>query len=156
MKAASFGSVSHGTLRTADLLDAFASELEYQVQRNADAWCSDEGRKERDRYLAIVAEAREIDPDSEDADYLVNEELIDALQEFAPPYAYFGAHPGDGADFGYWLTDELESCFDGLKVADTSEVPADHCGEVLHVNDHGNATLYVADRGNLTEIWAVV
>lgn len=47
--------------------------------------------------------------------------------------------------------------FDGLVVSDTSEVPADYDGEVLHINDHGNATLYVADgEGNLKEIAAVV
>jgi len=35
-------------------------------------------------------------------------------------------------------------------------VPADYCGEVLHVNDHGNATLYAAERGQLSEVWSVV
>ncbi|MGH8674178.1 MAG: hypothetical protein ACREVG_07705, partial [Burkholderiales bacterium] len=46
------------------------------------------------------------------------------------------AFSGDGADFGYWLQDMTD--FDGLRVNDTSEVPSDYSGEVLHVNDHGN------------------
>jgi len=155
MKTATFGTVSHGTLCTEDLLDAFASELEYQVQRNAEAWCSDEGRQERDKYMALIGEAREVDPDSDEASELVNESLPDALHAFAPAYSYFGAHEGDGSDFGYW-PDIDQADFDGLSVADTSEVPADYSGEVLHVNDHGNMTLYAADRGRLTEVWSIV
>lgn len=42
--------------------------------------------------------------------------------------------------------------FDGLAVADLSEVPADYRGTVLHVNDHGNATLYVKTARKLREI----
>jgi hypothetical protein len=42
--------------------------------------------------------------------------------------------------------------FDGLVVADTCEIPASYSGDVLHINDHGNATLYAAARGRLVEI----
>ena len=104
MQYASFGSISSGTMRTEDLLDTLTSELEHQVQRNAKAWCSDQGRAQRDAYLALAAEANEIDYESEDCDQEAAEEtlasLFDALNEFAPPYAYFGAHPGDGL-FGF-------------------------------------------------------
>ena len=156
-KPAPFGTVSHGTLRTEDLLDSFARELEWQVQRNADYFQSDDVRRaERDRLLSLVWDARECDPESEDADYLVNESLPDALQAFAPAYSYFGAHCGDGSDFGFWLSDDALEDFDGLRVADTSEVPADYCGEVLHVNDHGNMTLYAATAGQLVEVWGVL
>lgn len=163
MAYASFGSVSSGTMRREDLLETFASELEYQIQRNAEEWCSDEGRARRDSLLDLVHGAYELsglleeegsetesDPDE------VIQELADALNEFAPPYGYFGSHPGDGADYGYWLSDSLECDFDGLKVSDTSEVPDDYSGEVLHVNDHGNVTLYAANAGELVEVWAVV
>lgn len=156
-KPASFGTISHGTIRTPDLLDAFATELEWQVQRNADYFqSSDDARLQRDHLLALVWEAREVDPESDDADYMVNESLPDALQQFAPAYSYFGAHCGDGSDFGFWLSESMQDDFDGLQVADTSEVPADYSGEVLHVNDHGNMTLYAASNGNLSEVWAVV
>lgn len=86
----------------------------------------------------------------------VLESLFDALQTFAPPYAYFGAHEGDGSDYGYWLDSSFADEFDGLKVDDLSEVPDDYEGEVLEVNDHGNMTLYVSSNGTYKEIWGVV
>ena len=102
VRPAEVGSVSHGTLRTEDLLEAFASELLHHIQRNANAWSSDAGRKERDRLTDLAQAAAEVtDYDSEEAAELVTE-LCDALQEFAPPDVAFGAHEGDGADFGYW------------------------------------------------------
>jgi hypothetical protein len=157
MEYASFGSISSGTMRTEDLLDSFAWELESLVQGNAEEWCSDAGRTERDALLALVWEAREcdVDADPENADDIV-QELFDALQQFAPPYAYFGSHPEDGADYGFWLSESFEREFDGLKVSDTSEIPADYSGEVLHVNDHGNLTLYVCNAGEMTEVWGIV
>ena len=39
--------------------------------------------------------------DSEDAAALL-ENLFDILHEAAPEGCYFGAHPGDGSDFGWW------------------------------------------------------
>ena len=148
MRYASFGSVSSGTLRTEDLLSAFASELDYQLSRQPKRFA-------RKALRQLIRDAERVDPDSDEASDIVAE-LQDALEQFAPPYVYFGSHPGDGADFGYWLLEDLESCFDGLTVSDTSEVPRDYSGEVLHINDHGNVTLYAARNGKLREVWACV
>ena len=153
MKYASIGSISSGTLRTEDLLSSFAFELEDLVQRNASAWWRPFGRQLRDAYMSLIGAAREVDPDSEAALDVV-EELADALAAFAPPYCYFGAHADDAAAYGFWLSDMDD--FDGLRVADTSEVPKGYSGDVLHVNDHGNITLYRASRGKLSEVWSIV
>jgi hypothetical protein len=38
---------------------------------------------------------------SEDG-YYAMEDLFGVLESYAPLGYYFGAHPGDGSDFGYW------------------------------------------------------
>jgi hypothetical protein len=148
---ASIGSISSGTLRPEDLIPAFADELEH---------LTDETDTDARKLIADVRERMER------ADYFASddsgfdlEELTDALNMFAPDYAYFGSHPGDGADFGFWIVDDVAQCVKddgGLIVNDTSDVPADFTGTVLHVNDHGNATLFSANRGALSEVWAIV
>lgn len=139
-----FGSISTGTLQPRDLIPAFADAL-------ADVAADSE-------YEKLVADAESLtDYDSDEAADIL-QELTDALEVCAPPYFYFGAHPGDGADFGFWLSEDALQDFDGLRVSDTSEIPDDYSGEVLHVNDHGNMTLYAKDEGSteLRELWSLV
>lgn len=86
------GSISWGTLRAEDLIPAFADELER---------LDEEGK-----YSDLIKEANEItDFDSEESSYILNEELFNALNDFAPDGCYFGASEGDGTDFGFWLID---------------------------------------------------
>jgi hypothetical protein len=144
MKTADFGTISHGTMRPEDLIPTFASVLEDLIENG--------------EHAELIAEANSIeDFESEDADAIL-ESLFDALQEAAPAYAYFGAHPGDGSDYGFWLHDGFEHDFDGLKVDDIADIPTDYAGEVLHINDHGNCTLYAIDTpgADPREIWALV
>ena len=99
--------------------------------------------------------------------------LFDALGEYAGPYFGFGAHPGDGSDYGWWLSESWDEDFiEGyeldksdmhcslkpcsLKVNDLAEVPAWFRGEVAVVNDHGNVSLYVKTARTLREIWSIV
>ena len=96
MRTPQIGSVSTGTLRTEDLLDAVIGEAEYLSGSTASM--SKTLRKAYDAANAIT------DYDSEDAGYAL-EELIDALNEYAPPHMHFGTLEGDGAHFGWWPTD---------------------------------------------------
>jgi len=106
MNTAEPGTVSAGTLKTEDLLSAFADTLESLIQDNADHWC---GRQnDRDEFNDLVWEARELDTDkceAEEPDDIIGS-LIAALGYFAPEGHVFGAHEGDGADFGFWPSDE--------------------------------------------------
>ena len=149
---AQFGSVSTGTMRPEDLIPVFADALK------------DLKTSKEDRKLINDAESLDFHEDNEDgvlmdtAEYVLSE-LFDALDAHAPAYGYFGAHPGDGADYGWWLGEEWERNFedvDGLKVADLTEVPKGYTGEVMQVNDHGNMTLYSYLQGRGREVWSLV
>ena len=162
------GSISHGTMRDVDLIEVFTWELENLATRN----------KYIDHYQSMIDVAYRfgtllmVHEDKlnklhhkkirewvyEQTSYIINEVLFNVLNTFAPPYFYFGSHPGDGADYGFWLSEDFEYCFEGLKVSDTSEIPKDYVGEILHINDHGNVTLFYKYRTSkkLHEIWAVV
>lgn len=98
------GTVIRATHRTQDLIPAFLdavrqyADAEYTQIMAAPfsfvpAWVTDEG-DDCDWW------------DSEEAGYKL-EELFDILDNQAPEGYYFGAHEGDGSDFGYWpLPDE--------------------------------------------------
>lgn len=150
------GSVSHGTMRTEDLIPTFLDVLKKLDKENEFA------------RLRVTAEnCIECGADDNKAVEIMVE-LIDTLNNFAPPYFYFGANPGDGSDYGFWLQEDWQERAkedDVLFVSDLSEVPDrfPFGGLVCHVNDHGNATLYRMDYAHagsslsqLKEVWAVV
>ena len=167
IKAASFGSVSEGTLKTADLLSAFISELEWQVSRNGEFFGRPENFELRDKLANLVGEAQdcfaesgdEIDENKQDEADGVCNDMADVLSDwFAPAYGYFGAHAGDGADFGFWPQD-IEEIKEQVEFASSveSEFPTgEFSGEWLHINERGNCTLYVRENGRDVEIWSLV
>ena len=129
-------SVSWGTLVDVDLLGAFYDALEtyapkiahkirreyHQVFRVRDlcacARCGAGVKGQQLRSLprswwTPIREGYLPEELLEDAGYLINEVLFDALNEIAPKGCYFGAHPGDGSDFGFWACEDDE---DGLQV----------------------------------------
>lgn len=142
------GSVSSGTLLTEDLLVAFADELEWIAPRGH-AKLIREARKVADciveeKPVPQSIEGHELSRDELGSD-LVNE-LEDALNRHAPYCMTFGAHDGDGADFGWWpcmdIIEELP-CFDGASEAREEK----HFGEFRTVTDHGNVDVWNR-RGN--------
>ena len=147
------GSISSGTIQERDLIPSFLSELEYLTEKNK--------IKGHNRFINRVNKSIENDDDgsyfdSDEARFDLDE-LFDKLGDLAPPYFCFGSSSGDCADYGFWLPEEFQEEYDGLKVDDLSEVPKDYRGEVLEVNDHGNMTLWVRNsRGKYREIWGIV
>jgi len=166
-KCAQIGSISHGTFRDQDLLEAFANELEWQIRRNGEYYSRPENFAERDRLNAMVGDAWDcfgddgeiLEDKQEEASELINERLMNALDELALPYCYFGAHCGDGTDFGFWPMD-IKDIKGQVGFVSTKEqdYPSDgFVGEWLHINERGNCTLYVRDdKGQDKEIWGIV
>lgn len=95
-------SVISSTLRAQDLVPAFLEVIketpEYIQIMQTNNWIlnvifepfSDNDERWEDEYMT----------------YFLNEELFDTLNNYAPEGYYFGAHEGNGSDFGYWKIEE--------------------------------------------------
>jgi hypothetical protein len=172
------GSISSGTMRPEDLIPIFTSELG-SLARQSGTQVSATCRRQHLKLVKAIESRIEDEREFEDSDLGVDgcadddmDSLFDALGCYCAPYFYFGAHPGDGADYGFWLSEDWDDEFaDGLKlrsdqrewlnytkarVYDLAEVPAWFRGEVAVITDHGNVTLYVKTSRGLREIWSVV
>ena len=89
------GSISHGTMKSEDLLDTF---MDYIEIANKERWRELSARFQRDWDNEVeTTEDGEIF-----IDYFLNEDVWEVMEELAPDGYYFGAHIGDGSDFGYW------------------------------------------------------
>jgi hypothetical protein len=98
------GTISHGTLRTQDLLRAFANEYERILPFNGRDLAS-EARQNAD----ILDMPNQDTPRNNEIAHDVLNDLFDALDTVAHREGmYFGAHEGDGSDFGFWML-ETES-----------------------------------------------
>ena len=146
---AQIGSISSGTLRDADLAEAFCEEL--AAQRKLSAATCNYPEVRRAYYAGTLDKLADRDDCILSA--WINEDAMDALNETAPEYCYFGAHYGDGADFGYWIDyDQIRDDQRYGELPSGDELPEHNRGAFLVVNDHGNMTLY---HGH-TEVWAIV
>jgi len=97
------GTLIHGTLRDEDLLQAFSDELaridepKFREVIKADAHLFAESANLTTEE--IVEELGEYVTD-------VINDLMDALNEYAPDGYYFGSIEGDGSDFGFWAIED--------------------------------------------------
>ena len=95
------GTVIHGTLLPEELLQAFLDQLEVVDGKRAS-----EIRKEYARVFESLPQLA--DQSDKDGQALVIDAgecfdaLTDALNACAPEGLFFGSHPGDGSDFGFW------------------------------------------------------
>lgn len=169
------GSYSSGTMRDVDLIPTFMGLFEEMDAKRAKSY-----RWSNRKYFNYLDDMSKYDEeDAREREEMlpeITQELFDILNEYCPPYTYFGSHPGDGADYGVWVSDSIEDDVrygEIAKVEDLSELDEmlSECKipkNVLLVNDHGNMTLYtqtarldetteeytvIIDR---EEVWAIV
>ena len=95
-------SLIHGTMNPADLIPTFLAALREVNEAAAAKLMSDPCNQDvfYDRATGHSNWA-----ETEEARWLLDE-LFDALDAEAPVGFYFGAHPGDGSDYGWWERDE--------------------------------------------------
>jgi hypothetical protein len=131
------GTISWGTLRSQDLIGSFMDVLIDHDLPTAHAL-----QKEYREVFQNIDNDEFMDA-SEDATWLV-EALFEALNEIAPPFCYFGATDGDGADFGFWADDEMvrKSIEHAEPVPNTDYRVSIDDLVLWEVNDHGNVTGY--------------
>jgi hypothetical protein len=105
-KVAEMGSVSHGTMREEDLIPTFLEKLKELDPQRAQT-LKEECDKLELEQPAGYGQSYYTEESKEDASWVLIE-LFDALQECAPEDYYFGSHPGDGADYGFWQEGDEE------------------------------------------------
>lgn len=99
-KTASPGTVIHGTMRPEDVIPALCKTLHSLDAKRYDEFL----RSNQPLNKALCDTECGIKTDwweSEDALYIIDE-LSDILEDYAPEGHYFGSHPGDGSDLGFW------------------------------------------------------
>ena len=148
MHTATIGTISHGTSKTDDLLEAFGWELQH-LSDDADHQALAMVARSRAHYFPWndLPEGETVEETDDDAELV--SALIDALNELAPPYCYFGAHEGDGSDFGFWPSMESIEELPAIENVEGEELPIeDH----RYVNDHGNVTVYDSAHNVILEL----
>ena len=160
VKSPMIGSVSTGTMRTEDLMPAFADALslmpaysDTEIVRRATLKLLDDVEK----FLGAPEDSLP-DWDSNQAQLLM-EALFSELDNHAPLHMRFGSHVGDGADFGFWpdtatLMDAIDpTSILGVPTRNDNEYLLEDDSIIVHVNDHGNVTVMDMERNVL---WSVV
>lgn len=107
------GTVSHGTLRTVDLISMFATELTKLAPELAlltgnraeiDLAHQMSGTRSDYEYVEAVGNGS-TSKGYEVTGWLIDE-LLDALNTHSPDGWYFGNSEGDGSDFGWWRIED--------------------------------------------------
>ena len=167
------GSISTGTLRQQDLLSAFAQKLsslestKFYAEVGPDSlelYHGSELVQQAPAMLNALDNTTSLATGAVSNPYVAEylDWLTDALQEYCPPFIYFGTLEGDGADFGFWP--DTESLGDALQDTaldwsdnawdwDLGDYILDDHGVIVQVSDHGNVTVMDLDRN---VIWATV
>ena len=98
------GTVIHGTIRPQDLLPTFLDIL-FEYHPEAYSEIANALKEEFGNW-----EERPDDDSIWNSEFIADvlyEDIWDAMNEIAPDGYYFGSHPGDGADYGFWKEEEI-------------------------------------------------
>ena len=144
------GSISTGTLRTEDLLPKFAHALlaivtdneQYELEMVEDALNGRIKRTGVDTRTAVG----------------LLDDIQDSLNQYCPPFVYFGTLEGDGADFGFWVDrDAIQEAIDPtsclVRINANGDYVLEEDGVIVQVSDHGRVTVMDMERNIL---WSVV
>lgn len=97
-------SISHGTMRDVDLIPTFSDVL-YQLNRNAAEYL----KAQHDKGYAVLAVTldRLAEPNDDGLQAMgdLTVALFEALERACPEGYTFGAHEGDGSDYGFWAVE---------------------------------------------------
>lgn len=96
----------HATMRPCDLIPAFLEAIrdtvEYVQLKLA--------YTKSNTALDVINDADATDTDarwdSDEVSFFLNEELWEIMESYAPEGYFFGSHPGDGSDYGYWKNEQ--------------------------------------------------
>jgi len=96
------GTISHGTLLIEDLLPTFLEVIDEHDCRKFQEIVGE----------SPIPESAKQHPDdpwwlSEAAEDMLDA-AFDALDEMAPSGLFFGAHPGNSSDFGFWPIEDMD------------------------------------------------
>jgi len=153
-KQFSFGSIISGTLKASDLIPEFCAEWgrRFHPKKRISNWLED--LSQCVKAVDVIIDDEAVTEAFYNSEYALSsfESLKDALDADLPPFVYFGTHPGDGSDFGYWFDqDSFEtSVHDGetIKVENLPDSPGAFHKEypdayqVAVISDHGNIEMY--------------
>jgi hypothetical protein len=101
------GTVSHGTMRPEHLIPAFIAELPTLKREWYEERWSAVQAGDAETIADVLAHFDELTSQQEAIDYLLDD-LHSELEDLSPDGYYFGAHPGDGSDYGWWPIEEDE------------------------------------------------
>ena len=98
------GSISHGTMRNEDVIPRLMSVIfRNNPQKAREIW------KSSPNLLQALCDSKCGNPnnwwESEEATE-ISCDLHDVLQDYAPEGHYFGSHPGNGSDLGFWPNED--------------------------------------------------
>lgn len=106
-------SLSHATMKPEDLIPCFIDAIreiakdDEKLLQELKSECMEHGLDIEDHHIILLYAG-------EGSDWLLDY-LFDTLNDLAPEGYYFGAHPGDGSDYGFWKCEDYDegTCYIG-------------------------------------------